>query len=248
MKIIASDYDGTFRRPEGILDRDREAVQRWRKAGNLFGIVTGRGAGIDRELRKENVEFDFVIDFNGSEIWDSQGRLLKEFVGKGEKLYEMLPCMLSKEGDWIDIVTKKRSYYVTFQDMLVESRDTWVKQEEVRNIRDFMQIYSLRKTGQDALDAASQLRERYQDQVSALVNGDWLNIAPAGVTKSSGIMEYAKLMGVAKENIFTIGDSYNDLDMIQTFQGFSVDNGSPEIKAAARKIYEGVFALIEDQI
>ena len=42
MKIIASDYDGTFNH-NGIDDNKRAAVAKWRLAGNLFGIISGRG-------------------------------------------------------------------------------------------------------------------------------------------------------------------------------------------------------------
>ena len=43
MKIIASDYDGTLNHG-GIDDIKRNAISEWRKAGNLFGLVSGRGA------------------------------------------------------------------------------------------------------------------------------------------------------------------------------------------------------------
>ena len=42
MKILASDYDGTLNY-NGIDDRKRMALDKWRTAGNLFGLVSGRG-------------------------------------------------------------------------------------------------------------------------------------------------------------------------------------------------------------
>lgn len=247
-KIIASDYDGTLARPHlGVIDADREAIKAWRKAGNLFGIVTGRGR-MEEELVRVNVEYDFIIDFNGTEIWDNQENLLLERVGDGKALHEMLPIMLRQEGDWADIVSKERSYYVTYQDKLVEARDTWVKQEVIQNVTNFRQIYALRKTDAEALEIAGQLQERFGDSVSALVNGSWLNIAPTGVTKASGIQAYADIMGVEKQNIFTIGDSYNDLDMTRTFHGYCVLNGAPEMKEAARQVVDGIQELVKIQL
>ena len=41
MIIIASDYDGTLNH-HGVSDGDKEAITKFRKAGNKFGIVTGR--------------------------------------------------------------------------------------------------------------------------------------------------------------------------------------------------------------
>lgn len=247
-KIIASDYDGTLARPHfGVTDIDREAIKAWRKAGNLFGIVTGRGR-MEEELARVNVEYDFTIVFNGTEIRDGQGNLLLERIGDGKVLFDALPTMLQQEGDWVDIVSKERSYYATYQDSLVEARSTWVKQEEIRNVREFRQIYALRRNEKEALEIAAALQERFGDRMSPLVNGSWLNIAPAGVTKASGVLEYAKMMGVEEKNIFTIGDSYNDLDMIRRFHGFSVLNGAPELKAIARQVVDGIQELVQIKI
>ena len=41
MYILATDYDGTLSRG-GVSQRNKDAIERFRKAGNLFGVVTGR--------------------------------------------------------------------------------------------------------------------------------------------------------------------------------------------------------------
>ena len=41
MIIIASDYDGTLNH-HGISEADKNAIKKFREAGNKFGIVTGR--------------------------------------------------------------------------------------------------------------------------------------------------------------------------------------------------------------
>lgn len=42
MRILGSDYDGTF--AEGGIGEDKLlAVEKWRAAGNKFGIISGRG-------------------------------------------------------------------------------------------------------------------------------------------------------------------------------------------------------------
>lgn len=247
-KIIASDYDGTLARPHlGVIDADREAIKAWRAAGNLFGIVTGRGR-MEEELTRANVEYDFTIVFNGTEIYDGCGNLLLGRCGDGNVLWESLPLMLRQEGDWVDIVGNERSYYVTYQDKLVEDRSSWVKQEEIRNVPSFRQIYSLRRNDAEALEIATQLQKQFGDNMSPLVNCSWINIAPVGVTKASGVLEYAKMMGVDEKNIFTIGDSYNDLDMVRAFGGFSVLNGAPELKAVASQVVDGIQELVRVKI
>ena len=43
MKILASDYDGTLNY-NGFDSQKLDAIARWRAAGNLFGLVSGRSA------------------------------------------------------------------------------------------------------------------------------------------------------------------------------------------------------------
>lgn len=53
MKILASDYDGTLRTEELVDINDIHAIQEFRKAGNVFGLVTGRSMeSIQMEIEK----------------------------------------------------------------------------------------------------------------------------------------------------------------------------------------------------
>lgn len=56
MKILASDYDGTLRTEELVAEKDIEAIARFRKAGNLFGIVTGRSMeSLQKEIERNGL-------------------------------------------------------------------------------------------------------------------------------------------------------------------------------------------------
>ena len=248
MKIIASDYDGTLRRHHGIEQKDRDAIKRWRDKGNLFGIVTGRDDNmITATISEDNLEMDFVIIYNGVDIYDLTGapKRIKRILGETDRLYELLPYILRKSGDYADFVTPDRNYYLTYNDEPADSKSTWVKNEVLKDVKQFIQIYSLYESDETTLEVARRLSDGFSDIVSPLVNGSHLNVAPSGVTKASGVWEYAKIMSVKKEHIYTIGDSYNDLDMIKAFNGFTVENGAGEVKQAARSVYKGVWELID---
>lgn len=247
MKILATDYDGTLRHHDGISEKDRAAIIAWRNNGNLFGIVTGRGCDMPNIVAEDGIDVDFIIAYNGADIYDSRGSIIKRFLGNTERLYELLPLILRKSGDWAEIVTPDREYLVTYNNESPNSRnssDTWVNQECIREVKQFIQIYSLYGSEEETLAIAKQLNDRYGDVVSALVNVKWLNATPSGVNKATGVQEYSKLMSVANENIYTIGDSYNDWDMIKAFNGFTVENGADGIKKIARAVYRGVWELI----
>ncbi|MBQ7983262.1 MAG: HAD hydrolase family protein [Clostridia bacterium] len=78
MKLIASDFDGTLYRNRIITDRDRSAIAEWQARGNLFGIVTGRGAGIIETAAEHGITLDYAITENGAVVLDRDGNILYE--------------------------------------------------------------------------------------------------------------------------------------------------------------------------
>jgi hydroxymethylpyrimidine pyrophosphatase-like HAD family hydrolase len=210
--------------------------------------VTGRDKHFIKSVTDEdNLEIDFLIIYNGTDIYGfngNQASLIKRQTGKTNRLHEMLPLILRKSADWAEFITPDRNYYITYNDEPAKEKDNWVKGEALKGVSEFIQIYSLYENEESALEIARQLDNNFNEAASALVNGSWLNVAPAGVSKSYGVYEYAKMAGAAKEDILTIGDSYNDLDMIEEFNGFTVDNGAEAVKKIARAVYSGVWELI----
>lgn len=67
---------------------------------------------------------------------------------------------------------------------------------------------------------------------------DWLcEIAPAGVTKWSGIMAVAREWGLGASEICAVGDDVNDLPMIcEAGLGVAMGNAVAEVRAAADRI------------
>jgi hypothetical protein len=67
---------------------------------------------------------------------------------------------------------------------------------------------------------------------------DWLcEVAPAGVTKWSGVSAVAAQWGIAPAEICAVGDDVNDLPMIRgAGLGIAMGNARPEVKAAADAI------------
>ena len=62
MKIIGSDYDGTFS-IGGIDGKKLAAVRKWRDAGNKFGMVSGRAGDFRIQMREAfpELELDFFV-------------------------------------------------------------------------------------------------------------------------------------------------------------------------------------------
>ena len=62
MKIAACDFDGTLFRDGVVSEADLEAIADWRRSGNAFGIVTGRGRNtLLRDVKRFSIPYDFLI-------------------------------------------------------------------------------------------------------------------------------------------------------------------------------------------
>ena len=77
MKILATDFDGTFSTGGDSIPRNIQAVRQWQAAGNRFGIVTGRPYPMLRpELERYHIPADFLVCVNGASIHRPNGELL----------------------------------------------------------------------------------------------------------------------------------------------------------------------------
>lgn len=77
---LASDFDGTLyfhTQPEGLRAPDMEAVRRFRSAGGLFGISTGRSVHSILSELKGHTDIDFCICASGGLLLDGQGQVLE---------------------------------------------------------------------------------------------------------------------------------------------------------------------------
>ncbi len=95
----------------------------------------------------------------------------------------------------------------------------------------------------EMLALATQLEERYPRDLyvhvlrSPRYVGYMCEVAPAGVTKWSGIERLARGWQIEDEQICAVGDDVNDIPMIRAAGlGVAMGNAQPEVKAAADRI------------
>lgn len=70
----------------------------------------------------------------------------------------------------------------------------------------------------------------------------WLDLAPIGVTKASGLAKVAEALGVAQRDVLAIGDGRNDIEMLQwAARGVAMGQSVPEVLAAADDVTASVY-------
>ncbi|KRC53132.1 MULTISPECIES: HAD family hydrolase [unclassified Nocardioides] len=69
----------------------------------------------------------------------------------------------------------------------------------------------------------------------------WLDLAPVGVSKASGLEYVAQQLGVDRADVLSIGDGRNDIEMLQwSGRGVAMGQAVDEVKAAADAVTDSV--------
>ena len=241
MKLIGSDYDGTLNH-EGIDEEKLAAIRRWRAAGNVFGVISGRGPDFLAELTdKLGDNFDFYASCNGGVAVDAEGHPLFDYRCEGVDARQFVADLL----EWGAPLA-----YVNYDDVCImvgnaattERVDYMV--EEMPDLPYFHKMAVFLPGPDEAGSLAAKVCEKYGDKVNPLQNWWCVDIAPHGVDKASGLRRLAAHFGVAEEDIIAVGDNLNDAAMVCAFRGYAMAQGSEELKAVADCVTESVTDLI----
>lgn len=237
MKIIASDFDGTINYHGKISDEDKEAIRQFRKAGNKFGIVTGRDAELSQWVRQENgFEFDFIISCTGAFIRDGEGNVLYTKRGVlGPFMDEIVAKALELKCNFFSIGNGFNKCYV----------DTLGKiPYDFSMLKEFTHANCTFPSDEIAEEFAQFVKDNYEDKISAHRNGWSVDMPPADTSKVTGIYEYAKMFDSPK--VYAVGDNVNDLPMIKEFCGYAVSNAVDILKKEAKHHCDRVCDMIEE--
>lgn len=97
-------------------------------------------------------------------------------------------------------------------------------------------------------DASRMFLDQFNECFGTVLNGFYsggtIDIVPAGVSKSSGIAALAEILNIKKENIFSVGDSYNDLPMLEAFHGYVVEGAPLDLREKIGRTVKNVESLI----
>lgn len=264
-KMIVSDYDGTlFRSDYTVSDRNISAIKDYTARGGRFVIATGRlFGGIRREAIALGLKGE-IIAYQGTGIYD---------IESGEELY-------SATIDNDISVAVNRLLYDIGEDkclpMVYYADDCYIKEnnpyvEMFAGIVKIKPIFTGQRMDEFLLDGNKSPRKLLvmagvkdidfvQDKLKESF-GDVLTISKSSpvllemvmkdFSKATAIEWLANRYGIKREEIITIGDSENDLPMIEyAGLGVAVDNAMDSVKTVADYIApsnddDGVAHVIE---
>ena len=257
--LIALDLDGTLLDPEGKITREsKEAIAQAREAGIQVLLATGRAAPEAAWFAREAGCGVLAAALGGAVLCDARtGAHLRRWdMDRGAGLQALKLCLeremelmiFAGEAIVLDPYSKKRlmEYYPfpAFHDNAVVTGDPVAYIEEHG-----LPITKLHGDGRPEHYPLKELAALEGVELTASNDRDF-EVVAAGVGKGRTLALMSMLRGVPLERCAAVGDSANDLSMLEVVgTPIAMGNAGPEVKTAARHVapdnaHEGVAEAI----
>lgn len=248
-KIIFSDFDGTLRqKDQNVLTENLRAVQKWRHAGNLFVVVTGRNHAVLNQILPDWQNLiDYIIMDNGGAIFSNHDKLLYVHELQRRLIHQIqslvcdraLPLSYSHDRCSIELMLgetaiKLRLWFKTEQHFRIYKdrieRQNWP-----------IKVLPWIGAGFSKLPSGSSTEKFF----------GFLDIVPIDGGKECAIAKLVNLMNwsYTLDDIITVGDDYNDIAMLNTYRGYAIhDSPDKVITAAQGRTVTSVAHLIHSHL
>lgn len=202
MKLLVSDYDKTF---DVDIKESLKAVASFRKH-NLFAIATGRS--FSDFLEKEqlyNIKYDYLIINHGATIIKNNTIISNISIEEEvkNKIIELTKNM--------------------YDSMFCCTQSSSRAQISDKNIT---KIHFKFKVKEDIYEIKKQLEKELNGKINCYILSSLnsLEITAKKATKENAIKIIKEQENLKKEDIYTVGDSYTDIGMLNMYQGYAMEN------------------------
>lgn len=247
-KMVFSDMDGTLLHKGIALSVENEAaIRKAVEKGVDFVICTGRGVfGVERYLEQLGLigKKGYVICQNGAALYDLQDmRLVQK---KGFSPEKMLPvARVARELGLAMFYYDERKFMteVVNEDVLEYVKVMGVEMHVVKEPTDYTEEFTkclIMGKKELLLKLREQILPYLGQELHPFFSGDiYMEIVRSDVSKGDALEAAAKEAGVALADTIAIGDSENDLSMIERAGlGVAMYNAEEIVKAAADYVTE----------
>ncbi|GAA4544570.1 HAD family hydrolase [Pseudonocardia xishanensis] len=263
-RLVASDVDGTLLGPDhAVSPRTAAVIGRAVAAGVPFVLVTGRPPRWIPPVATQLGVVRYAVCANGAVLYDVEAdRVVSAHTFSPGDLgllaaavAQVLPeARLGVERVGDSAFVDQAAQFVAEPDYRhawpgalppTEDRDRLLSRPAVKLL-----VRSHERASGAMLDTLAPL---VGDSVDLTFShpGGLLEVAPAGVTKATGLAEVAGFYGITAEQTVAFGDMPNDLAMLRwAGHGVAMGNAHPEVAAAADEVTashgdEGVALVLE---
>lgn len=258
-KIFITDFDGTLLKDDKtIAHEDIDALKQLKNYGIITCIATGRSIySFDKILKSFNYEFNFPLDYlifsTGAGIMNFQSReiLCNYYLNESDIVF-ISDYFEKLQLDYMVHKPIPETHCFVYRSHGTENPDFFRridlykkyalllnKNEMLKGFGKSTQILSIipQKLNNSMSDIIKKIRRDLAQfsvvpATSPLDNKSlWIEVFNKKVSKSKAASFLVKKLEVKKENLFAIGNDYNDMDLLQwSGKGYIVENAIEELK------------------
>jgi len=266
MKLFASDYDGTYlkhmKRGQLDLKRNIKMTKKWQEVGNLFVVSTGRPIWMMQlEKKMHGIVYDYIIGLNGGIIVSKHGEILFQ-KAMNQNIAKTIVKLIQQQDFLQYSITdgicgyyhakfdiRNKSFYLLMLFKLFFKK--YSSSLEKALSQEIVQISVETKSHDEAVMFAKQINDQFGGDVIAFANLRHVDIAAKGLSKATGVAYVANLHSIQGNQVYCMGDSFNDVPMLEAYHGFTLPEARQEIKDKVEAIYDTVgdamLSLLKDR-
>ena len=242
-KLVAIDCDNTLIKHDGEMHPDNiKAINMILEKGIKVVIATGRNDILVKDYMDEaGFKEEIVIGCNGASIRDLKDNSIIQLNYIPKDTMKKIIDICLKNHIKAKMYTLTESYSTSEENMGDELKEilTYTKQltlsleykfekdiESLIDKKEFLKVVILEDDREKLLNIQNQFK--VLEDISAVISArNCLDIMKKGVSKGNALKDYSNMLGIKQEEIVAIGDSENDLEMLN-FASFSVAMGNAE--------------------
>ena len=230
-KVLVVDYDRTLFINNSDMLNNINSINKFRENGNIFIIATGRTYNsLKKEIDKYNIEYDYLILNHGSLVIKKDKSTLFHYKIDKNILFNIT-----------NYLSKYKPKSVMYSYYTEDTND--INNPDISKITIVFQkdIETFKKVMMDIV-------KNYNNTIYIYFTQNYeIEIISKETNKSRAIDLLMKKANFKKENIYTIGDSYTDIDMINDYNGSCMEKSIDILKNNKNiKKYSSVSVLIKD--
>jgi Cof subfamily protein (haloacid dehalogenase superfamily) len=245
IRLLLADVDGTLVTQEKVLtDQAVAAAQELRDAGITLAITSGRPPR-GMSMLIEPLKLDGAIaGFNGGVFVHPDLSVIESHVLDFKTARETLQLVLDQGLDaW---VYTEKEWLIRDSKAPHVARETWTVKFDARVVASFTDEHladAVKIVGvSDDLDRVASCEKLAQQKLGSNASAArsqpyYLDVTHPQANKGAVVLTLSKLLGIAPEQMATIGDMPNDVLMFRK-SGFSIamGNASDEVKSQASAV------------
>jgi len=259
IRLVAFDFDGTILEEGMVIPEDtKEKLDTIRDLGIKISTASGRKLEDQFKILELNSLGDdkgyphsLIVDESRIYLLDGKGYVpLKSW---NDKVFE----------EW------KKLYPLAEEILLKEVEELKEKGEDVsiHIIGDIALVRNMVAIRFKSIERAKEYEKELSRKLKAMESPFWCNrnfslvqILPPSAGKGNTVLALSRYLGISPNEVLVIGDSGNDIDMLDGRYGFrsaTVSNADPEIKEVVKKnggyiaqkpISSGIIEIIDEII